>query len=104
MADFLRKSPYQVNMLLGGVDEDEGVPSLYYLDYMGTLQKIDYGAQGYAGNFILSTMDCHWKPDMTVEEGLELMRKCILELNIRFMISQPNFLIKLVTAKGIEVI
>ena len=104
MAHFLRKSPYQVNMLLGGVDADDKVPSLYWLDYMGTLQKLDYSAAGYASNFVLSTLDCHWKPDMTVEEGLELMKKCIAELHVRFMINQPKFLIKLVTAEGIKVI
>jgi 20S proteasome subunit beta 4 len=32
----LRRGPYEVNALLGGVDKD-GSPSLYWLDYMGSL-------------------------------------------------------------------
>ena len=91
-------------MLIGGVDAADKKPGLFWMDYMGTMQKVDYGAQGYCSNFVISTMDCHWKPNMTVEEGKELMRKCIAELRVRFLISQKNFLCKLVTANGIEVI
>jgi 20S proteasome subunit beta 4 len=104
MAQFLRKSPYQVNMLIGGVDKQDEKPSLYWMDYLGTLQKVNYGAQGYCSNFVLSTMDCHWKEGMTVEEGKELMRRCIAELNIRFLISQKHFLVKLITKDGVAVI
>ena len=60
LASYLRKRPYQVNLLLGGYDEDEG-SSLYYIDYMGTKQKMGYAAHGHCSNFILSVMDRHWK-------------------------------------------
>nr|AIF54501.1 20S proteasome subunit beta 4 [Tritrichomonas foetus] len=43
MAKAVRKNPYQVNMLLAGYDEK---PSLYYLDYLGTRQKIPFGSPG----------------------------------------------------------
>merc|ERR1719329_1334846 len=67
---FLRKSPYSVNMMLGGVDmkkaegEDEAqpVPSLYYIDYMASMQPCDFGAHGYGSYFIYSTFDRYWKP------------------------------------------
>lgn len=36
----IRKGPYEVNCLLGGVDDN--VPSLYLLDYLGTLAKVRY--------------------------------------------------------------
>ena len=45
-AQALRKSPYMVNSLVAGYDADEGV-SLYWLDYLGTLQRVTRGAQGY---------------------------------------------------------
>jgi 20S proteasome subunit beta 4 len=60
LATYLRKRPYQVNLLLGGYDADDGA-SLYYIDYMGTKQKTNFGAHGYCSNFILSVMDRHWK-------------------------------------------
>lgn len=34
-----------VNSLIAGVDPEEG-PALYWLDYLGTLQKINRGAHG----------------------------------------------------------
>ena len=35
-----------------------------------------------------------------MEEGLEIVQKCINELAARFMIAQPNFVIKIVDAQG----
>jgi hypothetical protein len=31
---------------------------------------------------------------MTLEEGLEVIRKCIQELHTRFLIAQPKFVVK----------
>ncbi len=59
LAENLRKRPYHVNVLLGGYD-DTGA-SLYWMDYLGTLQKMNYGAHGHCSNFIISTMDRYWK-------------------------------------------
>jgi hypothetical protein len=46
-------------MLLGGIDGEE--PSLYYIDYLGTKQKTNFGAHGYCSYFLLSLFDRHWK-------------------------------------------
>ena len=59
LAENLRKRPYHVNVLLGGYD-DTGA-SLHWMDYLGTLQKMNYGAHGHCSNFIISTMDRYWK-------------------------------------------
>lgn len=48
-ANAIRNSPYLVNSLIAGVDPEEG-PALYWLDYLGTLQKITRGAHGYVLN------------------------------------------------------
>lgn len=37
---------------------------------------------------------------MTEEEGLQLMDLCIAEIQRRFMISMPNYLIKIVDQNG----
>jgi 20S proteasome alpha/beta subunit len=100
----LRKGPYQVNILLGGYDEKVG-GSLYFLDYMASLQKVPYGAQGYAANFCLSIMDREYLPGKCTEEAaLKILRQCINELKIRFLISQPNFIIKKVDKEGVTVV
>jgi len=95
----LRKGMTAVDMLLGGYDEGVG-PSLYFIDYLASMQKLDKGAHGYAGFFVNSLLDAHWKPGLTEEEGLKLMDLCIAEIGKRFMVSMPNYLIKVVDKNG----
>jgi 20S proteasome subunit beta 4 len=42
------RKPYQVNLLLGGVDPITHKPSLYWLDYLASLAPVPYAAHGYA--------------------------------------------------------
>ena len=66
--------------------------------------QVNFGAHGYAANFILSVFDRDWKKGLSVEEGLDLVRKCIHELHTRFMISQPKFFVKIVDKDGTRVL
>ena len=103
MATALRKGPYQTNLLLAGHDEGDG-PSLYFMDMYAAMTKINFAAHGYASNFISSVFDREWTSDMSLEEGLSVVKKCIHELHSRFLISQPVFNVKIVDANGIRVI
>eukprot|EP00594_Rhizosolenia_setigera_P019158 CAMPEP_0178978110 /NCGR_PEP_ID=MMETSP0789-20121207/24937_1 /TAXON_ID=3005 /ORGANISM="Rhizosolenia setigera, Strain CCMP 1694" /LENGTH=133 /DNA_ID=CAMNT_0020667733 /DNA_START=284 /DNA_END=685 /DNA_ORIENTATION=- len=104
LAKAIRKGPYQVNVLLGGYDVDSDESALYWLDYMGTLQKVNYGAQGYASNFTLSIMDRDYQENLTEKEAVAIVEKCMNELNTRFLINQTNFIIKVVDKDGIKVV
>lgn len=42
------RKPYNVNLLLGGVDPITKEPSLYWLDYLASSAKLPYAAHGYA--------------------------------------------------------
>jgi 20S proteasome subunit beta 4 len=42
------RNPYNVNLLMGGVDPITGKPSLYWLDYLASLAEVPYAAHGYA--------------------------------------------------------
>lgn len=99
LAYSLRNNPYQVNLLLGGWDEAAGA-ELYFMDYLGSSTKTNFSAHGYAGYFLLSTMDRYWKPDMSLEDALVLARMCIKELQTRFLMNQPNFKIKVADKDG----
>ena len=101
LAYALRNNPYQVNMLLAGWDKDDG-PGLYFMDYLGASTKANYSAHGYAGYFLLSTMDRHWKPGMSLEQAKELARICIKEMQTRFLMNQPVFKIKVADKDGIR--
>jgi 20S proteasome subunit beta 4 len=102
LAAALRKGPYQVNLLLAGFDDKDGA-SLYFLDSMASLQKVGYGAHGHASSFCLSTMDRETKPGMTEADALEIIDHCIHEIHTRFLISQPNFMIKVIDKDGVRV-
>ena len=95
--------PYMVNCLLGGYDVHEKEAKLFWLDYIGTLQQVTKGAHGYAGYFVNSVLDNHYKSGMSLDEGIEACKKCVLELKTRFIMNQSGFVAKIVTKDGIQV-
>jgi 20S proteasome subunit beta 4 len=103
MAQALRRSPYQVNLLLGGYDRTDG-PSLYFVDYMGSMHKMEFGVHGYASYFITSVLDKNYRKDMNLEEAVALANSCIDELRKRFAIRVGKFIFKVVSADGIKVL
>jgi 20S proteasome subunit beta 4 len=95
----LRRGPYQVDLLLGGVDmakNNTTESSLYYIDYLGTLQKINYGCQGYCTQFCLSIMDEQYNKyqKMSKDDALRIIKMCIKEIQKRFLPQQKYFIIK----------
>jgi 20S proteasome subunit beta 4 len=112
LATALRRAPYQVNLLLAGYDApspvadatDESGPSLYFIDYLASMHKMNYGAHGYAGYFVLSVLDKEYRPDMSVEDAVALMERCFDMLAARFLIKQPTHNIKIVDKDGIRVL
>lgn len=108
LAYALRRGPYQVNVLLGGYDvkkgEEKGEASLYFLDYLAALQKVKFGAQGYAANFCLSIFDRDYMDGLSQEAAVDIIKKCIHELQTRMLISQPNFIIKVIDKDGVKVL
>jgi len=95
----LREGGYQVNMVLAG-----STGELYRIDYLGALQRVNYSAQGYSGHFVLGLLDRHWRPDMTLEEGIKLLEMCVREVQARLILNAPRFIVKAVSDRGITVL
>jgi 20S proteasome alpha/beta subunit len=58
LAESLRsRKPYSVNLLLGGYDTASHEPHLYWIDYLGTMTSVPFGAHGYGSYFALSLLD-----------------------------------------------
>jgi len=103
LAEALRsRNAYQVNLLMGGYDEVSGVPELYYIDYLATLAKVPYGAHGYGAFFSMSIMEQLYRPDMSEADALDLMKKCICEVQKRFLVNLPTFKCVLINKNGIK--
>lgn len=43
---FLLQNPYQTNLMLAGYDEKVG-PSLYLIDYLGSMHSMNMAGTGY---------------------------------------------------------
>jgi len=102
LASSLRsRSPYQVNLLLGGHDEKQG-PSLYFTDYLGSMHPMKVAAHGYGSYFTFSILDRGFKKDMTEEEGKELISQCIKEIQKRLVLNTSKFMVKAVDKNGVR--
>jgi 20S proteasome subunit beta 4 len=103
LASSLRsRKPYNVNLLLGGVDPITDKPSLYWLDYLAALAPLPYAAHGYAQYYCLSILDKHHHPDIDFEEGMKVLRMCTDELKRRLPIDFKGMLVKVITKEGIR--
>ena len=99
LAEALRKGPYQVNLLIAGYDVGVG-PSLYFLDYLGALHRVNCGAHGYASYFALSLFDRFYHKDCSLEEGLQVVQQVLSELRLRFLLKIGSVRVKIVSATG----
>ncbi|EIW79842.1 20S proteasome subunit [Coniophora puteana RWD-64-598 SS2] len=101
LADSLRsRSPYQVNLLVGGYDEATHSPSLHWIDYLGTSVEVPFGAHGYGSYFALSLLDRYHNPEASLEEGLDTLRRCINEVSKRLVVSPGKYKVKVVDKDG----
>lgn len=103
LATALRKSPYHCNLLIAGYDKGVG-PSLYWLDYLATLHRVNTGGTGYGSYFTLSLFDKLYRPDITEAEALEMMKKGIDEVRRRLVVAAPKFVVKVVDKDGIRTV
>merc|ERR1712130_498846 len=101
LAQSLRRNPYLVFVIQAGFDAEKG-PSLYWMDYFGSLASPNATAQGLCSYFLLSLFDRHWKKDMTLDDGLKLVEMCIDQLSKRYVISLKSFIIKIVDKKEVD--
>ncbi|KAJ2452857.1 Proteasome subunit beta type-4 [Coemansia sp. RSA 2336] len=96
------RRPYQVNILVTGFDRTTGEASLYWIDYLSAMAKVPYAAHGYCSYFVYSTMDREYTPDITLEKGLDIVKKCMATLKQRFLVDFANYTIKVTDKQGIR--
>ncbi|EFY87961.1 putative proteasome subunit beta type-2 [Metarhizium acridum CQMa 102] len=95
------RHPYNVNLLMGGVNPITGKPHLYWLDYLASLAEVPYAAHGYAQYYCLSILDKHHHPDITLGQGIKLLTMCTDELKRRLPIDFKGMVVKAIKTDGI---
>lgn len=102
LAEYLRsRTPYFVNLLIGGVDDDTG-PVLYFMDYLASSLDVPFAAHGYGSHFCLSILDRLYHPNLTRPEAVDILNKCMQELRQRFIVQIPAVKVKIVDVEGIH--
>ncbi|VDL80497.1 unnamed protein product [Nippostrongylus brasiliensis] len=93
IAEALRSEDYYaVDVLLGGYDDKENKAFLGSVDYLGNgLDNQPYLFRGFCGRFCYAILDREYKKNMTEEQGLTLMKKCIAEAKRRFVANIPGY-------------
>jgi len=76
LSSYLRVYPFIVQLLLGGYDDVEG-PALYYLDLYGTITREKYMATGSGSPVAFGVLEASYKPDMVLEEAVDLAVKAV---------------------------
>ncbi|KAM6501037.1 Nucleophile aminohydrolase [Amanita muscaria] len=103
LAESLRsRNSYAVNLLVGGFDTTTKEPHLYWIDYLGTMTEIPFGAHGYGSYFALSLLDRYHDPDASLEEGLATLKRCIDEVSKRLVVSPDRYKVKVVDKDGVR--
>ncbi|KAJ2512939.1 Proteasome subunit beta type-4 [Coemansia sp. RSA 2049] len=94
------RGAYRVNVLVSGFDKVTGEPSIYWIDYLAAMTKVPYGAHGYTAMVLYAVLDREYKQDITLEDGMAIVRKCIDAMQKRFLNQMSTFTIKVIDAQG----
>lgn len=68
------------------------------------MAAVPFAAHGYGAYFALSTLDRYHRPDMTLEEGLELLKRCVNELKQRFIVDLGTFTVRVIDRDGARIV
>jgi 20S proteasome subunit beta 4 len=66
--------------------------------------RVPFGSQGYGSMFISSILDKHYKPGLTMDEAVALLKRCIAEVQKRLLVQLPTFKTRVIDKDGVRVI
>ncbi|MFX0026636.1 MAG: proteasome subunit beta [Candidatus Hermodarchaeota archaeon] len=98
---FSGRSYYLAMMIIGGYSVKENKGKLYGVDLLGTLYEEDnFIAFGSGGPFSLGVLEADWKPGMTSDVGIELVKTAISSSRERDAASGYEIQLCTVTKEG----
>lgn len=93
-----RAYPVYAETIVGGVDE--GGAKLFVLDPLGSMIEDKYAALGTGGAIAIGIIESSYRPDMGVEEGVELAVKAIRAAISRDVASGDGVDVLTISSKG----
>lgn len=100
---FQGRSYFLAMMIVGGYSIKEKKGILYGIDLLGTLyEESKYLSFGSGSPFSLGVLEADWKPDMTKEEGIELIKTAISSSRERDAASGFNIQICTIDKEGFK--
>lgn len=97
--DSLRKKQIGVGLLVAGKADDF---ELYSIDEYGAVCKGDFFCMGYGAYFGYGILDRYYKEDLSIEEGIEIVRKIGMCMKKRCVIGYDTFGVGIVSDEGIR--
>jgi 20S proteasome subunit beta 4 len=79
-------------MILAGYNTLTKKPTLNWIDNLAAKAALPYAAHGYGAYYTMSIFDRYHRHDMNLEDGLDIIRKCIAELDKRLPIASGGYL------------
>jgi 20S proteasome alpha/beta subunit len=67
------------------------IPRLFWIDSTGAMHNVQYGSHGLGSNFLLSILDKGYKPNMSRDEAMDLMKDCFNQLRTRCVINSGPY-------------
>lgn len=95
----LRKRQLDASTIIAGKGP-EGY-DLWSVDKYGAISSVPFCANGYAAYFVYGILDREYSENITVDDALRIIQKCINLLKERLIINLEGFMIKIVTDDGI---
>ncbi|TDG46067.1 hypothetical protein AWZ03_007516 [Drosophila navojoa] len=92
---------FVVAMLIGCFDTKKGY-NLCLIDFQGASHFLNYSGLGVGHSISLSIFHTMWKPDLSIEDGLTIIRRCLKEVKTRLVINLRHFEIFVLDKHGVR--
>lgn len=76
--------------------------NLLAIDSYGAMWEAEYACLGYAQYFLYGILDRNWKPEITLDEALNIAKLCIKALKEKFILGETLYSIRVVSEEGIK--
>ena len=91
-----------MNLLVAGYNTKTNTPALYWTDYLASSVMVPFAAHGYGAYYCMSIFDRYHREGLEEEEAVDIINKCIKELNERMPFDTKGFFLKVVDKNGIR--